>query len=54
MAKNPRYYHTAVHKNILRDRFLFSFRQPGRFRAELEKVKLKLKLTLMQKEKGHE
>ncbi|EBU4043755.1 TPA: DUF2740 domain-containing protein, partial [Escherichia coli] len=31
-----------------RDRFLSSFKQPGRFRAELEKVKL------MQKEKGHE
>ncbi|TNR55736.1 DUF2740 domain-containing protein [Escherichia coli] len=29
-------------------RFLSSFKQPGRFRAELEKVKL------MQKEKGHE
>ncbi|EFB4215529.1 DUF2740 domain-containing protein, partial [Escherichia coli] len=27
---------------------LSSFKQPGRFRAELEKVKL------MQKEKGHE
>ena len=37
-----------LHKNILRDRFLSSFKQPGRFRAELEKVKL------MQKEKGHE
>ncbi len=22
MAKNPRYYHTAVHKNITRDRFI--------------------------------
>lgn len=37
-----------IHKHILRDRFLSSFKQPGRFRAELEKVKL------MQKEKGHE
>ncbi|MDU2343314.1 MAG: hypothetical protein E7D81_24790, partial [Enterobacter asburiae] len=24
MAKNPRYYHTAVHKNITRDRFIRS------------------------------
>ncbi|EFC1681047.1 DUF2740 domain-containing protein [Escherichia coli] len=37
-----------LHKNIIRDRFLSDFKQPGRFRAELEKVKL------MQKEKGHE
>ncbi|MCV5591144.1 DUF2740 family protein, partial [Escherichia coli] len=37
-----------IHKHILRDRFLSSFKQHGRFRAELEKVKL------MQKEKGHE
>ncbi|EDW5002991.1 DUF2740 domain-containing protein [Salmonella enterica subsp. enterica serovar Isangi] len=37
-----------LHKNILRDRFLSSFKQPGRFRAELEKVKLMLK------RKGHE
>ncbi|EHO5626372.1 DUF2740 family protein [Salmonella enterica] len=37
-----------IHKHILRDRFLSSLKQPGRFRAELEKVKL------MQKEKGHE
>lgn len=37
-----------LHKNILRDRFLSSFKQPGRFRAELEKVKLILK------RKGHE
>ena len=37
-----------LHKNILRDRFLSSFRHPGRFRAELEKVKLMLK------RKGHE
>lgn len=37
-----------LHKNIIRDRYLSGFKQPGRFRAELEKVKL------MQKEKGHE
>ena len=37
-----------LHKHILRDRYLSCFKQPGRFRAELEKVKL------MQKEKGHE
>lgn len=36
------------HKNILRDRYLSSFKQPGRFRAELEKVKQMLK------DKGHE
>ena len=24
MAKNPRYYHTAVHKNITHDRFIRS------------------------------
>ncbi|MBJ9866286.1 DUF2740 family protein [Citrobacter amalonaticus] len=40
--------HDKLHKNILRDRFLSNFRQPGRFRAELEKVKLMLK------RKGHE
>ncbi|ENT2348603.1 DUF2740 family protein [Salmonella enterica] len=37
-----------LHKNILRDRFLSCFKQLGRFRAELEKVKLILK------RKGHE
>ncbi|EKQ6526317.1 MULTISPECIES: DUF2740 family protein [Klebsiella] len=31
------------HKNVLRDRYLSSFKQPGRFRAELEKVKQLLK-----------
>lgn len=36
------------HKNILRDRYLSSFKQPGRFRDELEKVKQMLK------DKGHE
>ncbi|WP_411027646.1 DUF2740 family protein [Salmonella sp. s55431] len=37
-----------LHKIILRDRFLSRFKKPGRFRAELEKVKLILK------RKGHE
>ncbi|EJG2193372.1 MULTISPECIES: DUF2740 family protein [Klebsiella] len=37
-----------LHKHILRDRYLSSFRQPGRFRAELEKWKQLLK------GKGHE
>ena len=37
-----------LHKHILRDRYLSSFKQPGRFRAELEKVKQMLK------DKGHE
>ena len=31
------------HKNVLRDRYLSSFKQPGRFRTELEKVKQLLK-----------
>ncbi|HIB4646924.1 TPA: DUF2740 family protein [Klebsiella pneumoniae] len=31
------------HKNVLRDRYLSSFKQLGRFRAELEKVKQLLK-----------
>lgn len=48
MAKPLSPYQDKMHKNILRDRFLSSFKHPGRFRAELEKVKL------MQKEKGHE
>ncbi|PEI21566.1 DUF2740 family protein [Escherichia coli] len=34
-------------KHILRDRFLSSFKQPGRFRAELEK-------EADAEEKGHE
>ncbi|ENR3930864.1 DUF2740 family protein [Escherichia coli] len=46
MTKQLSPYQDKIH--ILRDRFLSSFKQPGRFRAELEKVKL------MQKEKGHE
>ena len=36
------------HKNVLRDRYLSSFKQPGRFRAELEKVKQ------LMKDKDHE
>lgn len=48
MTKQLSPYQDKIHKHILRDRFLSSFKQPGRFRAELEKVKL------MQKEKGHE
>ncbi|HIH9462878.1 TPA: DUF2740 family protein [Klebsiella variicola subsp. variicola] len=32
-----------LHKHILRDRYLSCFRQPGRFRAELEKCKQMLK-----------
>lgn len=48
MPKQLSPYQDKIHKHILRDRFLSSFKQPGRFRAELEKVKL------MQKEKGHE
>lgn len=32
-----------LHKHILRDRYLSSFCQPGRFRAELEKLKKLLK-----------
>ncbi|WP_155492636.1 DUF2740 family protein [Pluralibacter gergoviae] len=37
-----------LHKNILRDRYLSGFKQPGRFRAELEKLKKLLR------GKGHE
>ncbi|EPY6812504.1 MULTISPECIES: DUF2740 family protein [Klebsiella pneumoniae complex] len=37
-----------LHKHILRDRLLSEFKQPGRFRAELEKWKQLLK------GKGHE
>ncbi|HCD7251474.1 TPA: DUF2740 family protein [Citrobacter farmeri] len=48
MMKSLSHDQDKLHKNILRDRFLSSFRQPGRFRAELEKVKLMLK------RKGHE
>lgn len=45
MTKPLSPFQDKLHKNILRDRFLSSFQQLGRFRAELEKVKL------MQKEK---
>ncbi len=48
MTKPLSPYQDKIHKHILHDRFLSSFKQPGRFRAEFEKVKL------MQKEKGHE
>ncbi|HCO3755916.1 TPA: DUF2740 family protein [Escherichia coli] len=37
-----------IHKNIMRDRYLTGFVQPGRFRAEWEKVKK------MFRGKGHE
>ena len=37
-----------LHKNILRDRYLRGFKQPGRFMAELERIKQLLK------DKGHE
>ncbi len=39
MAKNPRYYHTAVHKNITRDRFIRSVNP--KMRAILEELKRK-------------
>ncbi|MCV5196700.1 DUF2740 family protein [Escherichia coli] len=48
MAKQLSDYKDKSHKQIQSDRSLTSSKQPGRFRAELEKVKL------MQKEKGHE
>lgn len=48
MAKPLSPYQDKMHKNILRDRFLSSFKQPGRFRAELEKVKQ------LMKDKDHE
>ncbi|ELY5957354.1 DUF2740 family protein [Cronobacter sakazakii] len=28
-----------LHKNIIRDRYLSGFKQPGRFRSEWERVK---------------
>lgn len=37
MTKQLSPYQDKIHKHILRDRFLSSFKQPGRFRAELEK-----------------
>lgn len=48
MTKPPCPDQEKLHKNIIRDRYLSGFSQPGRFRAELEKVKLILK------RKGHE
>lgn len=43
MAKNPRYYHTAVHKNITRDRFIRSINPivAEKLRAILEDLKRK-------------
>jgi len=43
MAKNPRYYHTAVHKNITRDRFIRSVNPivAEKMRAILEELKRK-------------
>lgn len=48
MTKQLSPYQDKIHKHILRDRFLSASSSFGRFRDELEKVKL------MQKEKGHE
>ena len=44
MAKNPRYYHTAVHKNITRDRFIRSVNPivAEKMRAILEELKRKI------------
>ena len=41
--KNPRYYHTAVHKNITRDRFIRSVNPivAEKMRAILEELKRK-------------
>ena len=43
MAKNPRYYRTAVHKNITRDRFIRSVNPIAaeKMRAILEELKRK-------------
>ena len=43
MAKNPRYYHTAVHTNIARDRFIRSVNPivAEKMRAILEELKRK-------------
>lgn len=43
MAKNPRYYHTAVHKSITRDRFIRSINPTvaEKMRAILEELKRK-------------
>lgn len=48
MTKPLSHDQDKLHKHIIRDRYLTGFKQPGRFRAELEKVKLMLK------RKGHE
>lgn len=42
-GKNPRYYHTAVHKNITRDRFIRSVNPivAEKMRAILEELKRK-------------
>ncbi|MGS9159817.1 DUF2740 family protein [Salmonella enterica subsp. enterica serovar Infantis] len=47
MPKQLRPDQDKLHKNILRDRFLSIFKQPGRFRDDLEKVKQ------IMKRKGH-
>ena len=43
MAKKPRYFHTAVHKNITRDRFIRSVNPivAEKMRAILEELKRK-------------
>lgn len=43
MAKKPRYFHTAVHKNITRDRFVRSVNPEvaEKMRAILEELKRK-------------
>ncbi|EAV5339871.1 hypothetical protein JNP15_002418 [Salmonella enterica] len=43
MTKNPRYYHTDVHKNITRDRFIRSVNPivAEKMRAILEELKRK-------------
>ncbi|MED5734125.1 hypothetical protein [Enterobacter ludwigii] len=43
MAKKPRYFHTAVHKNIARDRFVRSVNPEvaEKMRAILEELKRK-------------
>ncbi|UTJ46619.1 DUF2740 family protein [Atlantibacter subterranea] len=36
-------YQDKLHKDILRDRYLSGFKQPGRLRAEWERVKQMIK-----------
>ncbi len=43
MTKPCSPYQDKLHKDILRTRYLTGFAQPGRFRAELDKVKQMLK-----------